>query len=89
MTYEYIRLYMLKDEKIFKNMLKNSSFNILVIGTFYALGSYYITYKPKEEIAAIYEEKFQKEIIKKTQIDVLGNVKEKKRINLYASDKKE
>jgi len=79
---------MLNDDKLLKNTIKNSALNIFVIGTLYAIGSYYINYKPKEQIAAIYEQKFQKNIKWKTKEDVFGNIKEKKRINISANDEK-
>lgn len=87
-TYEYLRLTLSKEERIFKNLLKNSAFNILIIGTVYGLGSCFVSYKPKEEISAIYEKKFQKELIKKTREDVMGNLKDKKRINLFPDNEK-
>lgn len=87
MSYEYIRLYMLREDKIIRNTIKNSVLNIFLIGTVYAFGSYYINYKPKEEIAAIYEKKFQKEIIKNSQEDVMGNIKERKRVNIFEENK--
>jgi len=79
---------MLKEEKFIKNLIKNSIINIIIIGSVYAYGSYYINCKTKEEIAYLYEKKFQKEIIKNTTEDVFGNIKEKKRINLYANSEK-
>lgn len=88
MSYECIRLYMLKEDKIIRKVIKNSAFNVLVIGSVYSFGSYYVNYKPKEEIAAIYEKKFQKQLIKSTQEDVMGNIKERKKINLYEDKKK-
>lgn len=78
---------MLKEDKIIRNTIKNSALNIFLIGSVYAFGSCYINYKPKEEIAAIYEKKFQKEAIMNSQEDVMGNIKEKKRINLYEQNK--
>ena len=87
MSYEYVRLYMLKDEKIIRNTIRNSVLNILLLGSVFAFGSYYINYKPKEDIASIYEKKFQKQIIKNTQEDVMGNVKERKSVYLFEEKK--
>lgn len=77
----------MKEDKIIRTAIKNSLLNVFLIGTVYALGSCFVNYKPKEEIAAIYEKKFQKEVIKNTREDVMGNIKEKKRINLYEDNK--
>ena len=77
----------MKEDKIIRTAFKNSILNVFLIGTVYAFGSCFVNYKPKEEIAAIYEKKFQKEVIKNTREDVMGNIKEKKRINLYEENK--
>lgn len=78
---------MLKEDKIIRKTIKNSALNIFLIGSVYAFASFYINYKPKEEIAAIFEKKFQKEVIKGTQEDVMGNIKERKRLNFYKENK--
>jgi hypothetical protein len=78
---------MLKEDRIIRKTIKNSAQNVLLIGSVFAFCSCYINYKPKEEISAIYEKKFQKEVIKNTREDVMGKIKEKKRVNLYEENK--
>ncbi len=87
MIYQYICLYFLKDDKIIRNTIKGTFKIIFFAGPVYALGSYYVNYKPKEEIAALYEKQFQKNLIRTSQVDVMGNIKEKKRINLFVENK--
>ena len=62
--------------------------NVPIISIFFSLASVYICYKPKELIAEIYEMKFQQELIQSSQPDIMGNVKEIKRIDLDIKNKK-
>ncbi len=79
---------MSKEENLIKNLFKNSIVNVIIIGSFYSCGYYFINYKTKEEISALYEKKFQKQIIEDTTEDVFGNIKEKKRIDLFGKSEK-
>ena len=78
----------MKENKIFVNSLKNTFINVSVIGTFFALASYYINCKQKEDITMLYEMRFQQDVIKNSTEDVFGNIKEKKRISIFEEEKK-
>lgn len=76
----------LKEKRIIFQTLKNTLINVPFISLIFSLISTYICYKPKELLADIYELNFQPEFYNKGNPDVMGNIKEIKRIDIL--DKK-
>jgi hypothetical protein len=68
-------------------MFKNTLTNVPLISLIFSLISTYVCYKPKELLAEIYELNYQAEFLKSQNPDIMGNIKDIKRIELF--DKKD